>query len=258
MKKLIIGILVMILGVSLLGGMETAYAVQPTHTPNPAVTANRLAKAKSAARKLVTKRENDLKKVREHLKKFKGTTLESDYAEMEGLLNKMQEMLTAWKTAINAATTVDDVKSVSKTAVQKTRYYLVFRPDFMLLIKVMVMNRSYAQIQKRIQTYETELSGKFNNSKNTAYEDAVKKLAEIKEKASGIPGSLATLKSSIYALTPDLANSNRSEFNKKLTEVRTNVNTTKAKINTIFANLKQLKALLDKIRNNTPTPAAST
>lgn len=228
----------------------SVYAQAPKSTDS----LTRLTNVKKKAMAAITKREKALKAIDENAKRYKGKMLQADYLEIEKLRATMKTMLGEWKDDINKATTVDEVKSKQKHHVMKTRFYMVFKPDYQLMTKAMVMSKAMAQVNKRTENIEKDLSTKKNNEKNNKYENAAKKLADVKVTARGSEQKLVTLKNAIFMLTPDLANKNRAEFNKKLAELRQQAAAEKTALNKAIKHQKELRAIIKTIKKTTLTP----
>ncbi len=235
---------------------QATYAIKPSQTPRPTWTqeqlTKRLNKAKDIAFKQIAAREQLIGHFLDILKKRKGEIFSTDGNELTALLNELKSQFTQWRGEIQAATTVEEVKTIQRTWIQKTSVFQAFQIRFKLLIKIAIFNKSVAQIQKRVTTLESLLAKKNNSDANNDYENAQAAIAATKTEITGLTTRIAGIKTRILALTATLYNTNETQFLSNVEAIEQDINALRQTIAHQFTALKEIQEKITALENNTP------
>lgn len=210
-RLLFIPVLLFLTGFTLI---HTVYAVTPTPTLTDAQVANRLARAKNVCLAQILTRENAIKASQKLLNTRKTMIFDADYTQLTTMLTNLETQLTAWRAAINAATTVDDVKSIQIANIQSIRSNVIMR-NYTWLFRIDVVNRTYAQYQAHATGLQTVLSGKNTSDKKGAYVHATAHLKQLNTALAGVSASVTNEQAIVSQMTPDLYNTDLNSYVQK-------------------------------------------
>ncbi|MFZ2199233.1 MAG: hypothetical protein WAV40_00385 [Microgenomates group bacterium] len=246
MKQKHIFILFLFLAIfSLSGNLVPILAVAP---PSEQQIADRLVKAKKVCLGQISERDALIAQMITTLNKKQKALLAPDFDALMSKLTNMQSTLQSWRSEINSASTIEEVKSIQSGKIKGLRQSRVFIPKYNQLYKLGIYTKSLYRIQTRVNTYTDLYNQKSNTDKDKKYEIVGKKLTEINAIMTTLGDDLTTLKSRTNNLTPEMYNTTKGDFNDQLRSIRQKSKALASKIENLFEKLKNLKKVLYNIQ----------